>query len=215
MVKTERATAVPRRGGRPRKPAIPGQRSALGLRVTPQVKELLDGAASANGRTQSQEAEVRIENSFRDQASVLRALELAFGIENVGVLLMLGLVMQEPVVREAADWPGNPAVAAALGISLVRVIAALGPDTAGVEVDERRVRRYLRPLQQLRDLVVTDEPPPYPLHLMAGEIIARLSLRLRERLAQLPADLSGATDAPDKGDFILAVGVPPSLEPPE
>jgi hypothetical protein len=50
--------------GRPTKPPVPGKRAALGLKVTAQVKRRLDEAAKSNGRTQSQEAELRIEQSF-------------------------------------------------------------------------------------------------------------------------------------------------------
>ncbi len=53
--------------GRPLKPAIAGQRAPLGLKVTPEIKQRLDQVAKANGRTQSQEAEARLERSFREE----------------------------------------------------------------------------------------------------------------------------------------------------
>lgn len=43
-----------------------GKRVSLGLKVTPDIKNKLDAAARANGRTQSQEAEARLERSFDD-----------------------------------------------------------------------------------------------------------------------------------------------------
>jgi TraY domain len=49
------------RGGRPSKPAVPGSRAVLGLRVTAETKNLLDEAAKRSGRTQAQEAERLIE----------------------------------------------------------------------------------------------------------------------------------------------------------
>jgi TraY domain len=52
------------RGGRPRREPDPGERVKLGLRVTPEVKAQLDAAAEQNGRSQSQEAELRLERSF-------------------------------------------------------------------------------------------------------------------------------------------------------
>jgi hypothetical protein len=55
-----------RRTGRPTKPAAPGDRMSLGLKVTANVKKALDAAAQATGRTQSQEAELRLENSFHE-----------------------------------------------------------------------------------------------------------------------------------------------------
>ena len=57
-------------GGRPKREPDPGERVKLGLRVTAEVKRNLDAAADANGRSQSQEAEFRLEQSFeRDRLS--------------------------------------------------------------------------------------------------------------------------------------------------
>lgn len=42
----------------------PGERVSLGLKVTADIKSRIDAAAKASGRTQSQEAELRIERSF-------------------------------------------------------------------------------------------------------------------------------------------------------
>jgi hypothetical protein len=53
-----------RKIGRPIKPALPGTRVQLGLKVSARIKALLDQAATANARTQSQEAEFRLEQSF-------------------------------------------------------------------------------------------------------------------------------------------------------
>lgn len=67
----------PRRIGRPTKQPAPGKRASLGLKVTADIKRRLDAAARANGRTQSQEAEVRLEQSFRDEyllQQILRAV---------------------------------------------------------------------------------------------------------------------------------------------
>lgn len=41
-------------------------RVPLGLRVTPETKAALDSAAKKSGRSQSQEAEIRLEQTFRD-----------------------------------------------------------------------------------------------------------------------------------------------------
>jgi hypothetical protein len=51
-------------GGRPRREPEPGERVSLGLRVTPDMKRRLDEAAAKSGRSQSQEAELRLERSF-------------------------------------------------------------------------------------------------------------------------------------------------------
>src|SRR4051812_38494420 len=46
--------------GRPTKPAVAGERAMLGLRVRAEIKEALEKAAEASGRSQSQEAEFRL-----------------------------------------------------------------------------------------------------------------------------------------------------------
>jgi hypothetical protein len=76
-------------GGPGRKACVaqPGTRAALGLRVTHAVKNRLDAAARQNGRTQSQEAEVRLENSFRNERVLGEALDLLFGHTNGDLLL--------------------------------------------------------------------------------------------------------------------------------
>jgi hypothetical protein len=83
------------RAGRPIKPASPGKRVSLGLKVTAEIKQRLDAAARANGRTQSQEAETRLERSFRDEQLLPALLELAVGRFNAGLLLLIGKVVQE------------------------------------------------------------------------------------------------------------------------
>jgi uncharacterized protein (DUF1778 family) len=52
--------------GRPTMPATSGVRVAISVRLSPEIKDLLDGAAAKNGRTQNQEAEARIADSFRN-----------------------------------------------------------------------------------------------------------------------------------------------------
>jgi hypothetical protein len=80
----------PRRTGRPPKARTPGKRASLGLKVTDEIKERLDGAAKANGRTQSQEAETRLERSFRNEDLLPQLLDLAYGPETAGLLMVIG-----------------------------------------------------------------------------------------------------------------------------
>ena len=57
---------MPRKLGRPKKAGQPGERVSLGLRVTADLKTRLDAAADDSGRSQSQEAELRLERSFNE-----------------------------------------------------------------------------------------------------------------------------------------------------
>jgi hypothetical protein len=78
-----------KRPGRKAMPANQGARAAIGLKVTPTIKNRIDGAARENGRTQSQEAEARLEQSFLRQDLLASALELAYGPEIAAILLMM------------------------------------------------------------------------------------------------------------------------------
>lgn len=66
---------TPRRG-RPTKSATPGTRASLGLKVTADLKARLEAAAAASGRTQSQEAEWRIDRSFREDEVMAELREI-------------------------------------------------------------------------------------------------------------------------------------------
>lgn len=87
------------RSGRPRKAPTPGERMSLGLKVSPETKALLDAAASQSGRTQSQEAELRLENSFRDQRLFEQTMELAYGRQLGGFLMLLGRVVHDTATQ--------------------------------------------------------------------------------------------------------------------
>ena len=50
--------------GRPRQEPKLGERVQLSFRITPQLKRRLDAAAEESGRSQSQEAEIRLAHSF-------------------------------------------------------------------------------------------------------------------------------------------------------
>lgn len=53
-----------KRVGRPRTEPEDGERIQLSFRITPELKRHLADAADANGRSQSQEAELRLQKSF-------------------------------------------------------------------------------------------------------------------------------------------------------
>src|SRR4051812_29212056 len=82
------------RGGRPKKAAATGTRTQIGIRVGADVKQSLDAAITESGRTQSQEAELRIELSFRTQQLLHQALELTYGRKLAALLLALGQALR-------------------------------------------------------------------------------------------------------------------------
>jgi hypothetical protein len=144
----------PRRRGRPTSKADPSKRSksTLSVRVTPELKADLARAAKFFDRPLSQEAELRLELSLQERAHLDQALELLYGRQFAGVLMVLadamrragGAAMQWALgpVSQRADWSGwlnNPyafdqaMLAAALVLDAMR--PAGDPDPAANGVD--------------------------------------------------------------------------------
>jgi hypothetical protein len=117
------------RPGRKARAAQPGERVSLGLKVTPQIKNQLDAAAKQNGRTQSQEAETRLENSFRNEHVLDEAVDLRFGRANGDLLqsvfgAVLGAASQVSRDQSYTDhWIDDPATKKTVGL-LLRSLAA-------------------------------------------------------------------------------------------
>jgi len=64
-----------KRLGRPTKPPTPGERVPVGFRITAQTKQKLEAAAIESGRSLSQEAELRLEQSF-EREWIVKSLQL-------------------------------------------------------------------------------------------------------------------------------------------
>jgi hypothetical protein len=64
----------PKRVGRPTKPPREGERVPLGFRITPDLKLKLEDAARKSGRSQSQEAEFRLESTFQHDEQLGRLM---------------------------------------------------------------------------------------------------------------------------------------------
>lgn len=76
--------------------------------MTPDLKRRLDEAAEAGGRSQSQEAEVRLEKSFERESLLPEVLSLAYGPQLAGILMLLGAGMEDVgqgYVDTRAPWP--------------------------------------------------------------------------------------------------------------
>lgn len=65
------------------------KRIPLSMQITPSVRKSLVAAAAASGRSITQEAELRLEYSLRDERVLDEALELAYGRVNADILLSL------------------------------------------------------------------------------------------------------------------------------
>jgi SOS-response transcriptional repressor LexA/predicted transcriptional regulator len=105
-------------GGPPKRETKLGERVALSLRLTPDLKRRLDAAAEGGGRSQSQEAEIRLASTFDREDLLPDLLRASFGSTTGGHLMAIGLLMTNAGLREywsrsaglAADenWPNDP-----------------------------------------------------------------------------------------------------------
>jgi hypothetical protein len=78
------------RGGRPRQtPIKDGQKVQIGVRVSPAMQARLIDAAQRNGRSLTQEAEMRLERTFDRQDLLSEVLVNAFGRRAGGYLMLM------------------------------------------------------------------------------------------------------------------------------
>ncbi|HLY58237.1 MAG TPA: hypothetical protein VKS60_21925 [Stellaceae bacterium] len=82
------------RVGRPLKPGRPGEKDTLSIRTTAELKDALAIAARGTGRSLSQEAEHRLECSFRDGRLLEEALTLAYGAQTAALLLLIAQLIR-------------------------------------------------------------------------------------------------------------------------
>jgi hypothetical protein len=127
-----------KRAGRPRREPKPGERVPLGLRVTPELKQKLDAATEGSGRSQSQEAELRLERSFEHQALLPEVLELTYGRPLGGILMAMGRAMQDAgrqgafstmfTLEAVQDWASVPYAYSQAEKAAARILEALRPE---------------------------------------------------------------------------------------
>jgi hypothetical protein len=120
-----------RRPGRPAREPHPGERVGLSLRVTPETKLSLEVAATTSGRSLSQEAEFRLEQSFRPARFRAEILETAFGPQGAALMLLLGRLMRHsPGYRNVSiesDWLDDPDAFAHAETEIQTALSVLRP----------------------------------------------------------------------------------------
>jgi hypothetical protein len=130
MDRKKNRRAEQKRRGRPSLPKGEGKRFALGLRVTEERRRALDEAAAQSGRSISQEIELRLEESFRDESKF-------GGREMLGLFQMMAgaaTMVEERLGGRSwsTDWEAFQAVREAWR----QIIDKVGPDVP-VEWQER------------------------------------------------------------------------------
>jgi len=116
-----------RRGRRPKDQ----KRLPLSIRITPALRARLLSAAAANGRSVTQEAELRLEQSVDQERSLIDALELGFGRQVAGLMLAIGYLIKDvPPARRPGDigWLSNPEVLRAIVESINLLLQAIDPN---------------------------------------------------------------------------------------
>jgi hypothetical protein len=71
------------------------KRLPLSIRITPALRDVLVSTAKANGRSITQEAEIRLEHTIRDERRIEDILDLAYGPRLAGILMAIGRAMQD------------------------------------------------------------------------------------------------------------------------
>ena len=99
--------------------------------MTPDVKTRLDETAKNNGRTQSHEAEVRLERSFEDEDALDRAMVLAFGADNGPLLFLVGEVLRV-AAPHGGGWLDDDAGAKDVAAAFVHLMRRLRAPDEGV-----------------------------------------------------------------------------------
>lgn len=128
------------------------KRIPLSMRITPSVRKSLVAAAATSGRSITQEAELRLEYSLRDERVLDEALELAYGPINADFLLSL----LAPILKSAQQvsnmfsdyesWMDNENTSIAVSeifhelFSSINCLYPLGKDD---EYGRRRDRYYV------------------------------------------------------------------------
>lgn len=133
-----------KRAGRPVNPTEPGKRYPLGLKVTAEMKDRIDKAAKRTGRTQSQEAELRLELSFlidTETASspklmaIGRLVPTAFGIAGARAAAERGHPDWTP-----AEWMQNDCCYKSAMAAVWEVLESLAPGAQRPNLDDDSVK---------------------------------------------------------------------------
>ena len=115
-----------KRRGRPSLPEGKGKRHAIGLRATADLRRKLEEGAKQSGRSLSQEAEFRLENSFGDDDRITESFggDLTFKI-------MRALASVVPVMNSlrGANWLSHPVVFDDVVRQWVLALSKLRPQT--------------------------------------------------------------------------------------
>jgi len=119
------------------KAPMQGKRNPLGLRVDAELKAQLDASAEASGRSQSQEAEIRLRESFRRERtaedirkSIMKGIYEPFGGEqNFRLMRVIADVMRTVEESTGKAWLQDRRTCDLMRNTISALIDNLGPQT--------------------------------------------------------------------------------------
>src|SRR5205823_11825317 len=96
--------------GRPTTSGVEGEKSTISVRTAVDLKRQLDEAAKWSGRSLSQEAESRLEQSFRDDHWAHLFSDVFYGRELATLLEIIGRAMRDAGAHAVNQTvaPGDP-----------------------------------------------------------------------------------------------------------
>jgi hypothetical protein len=151
----------------------------LGLRVTPELKRRLDAVVEGGGRSQSQEAEMRLERSFEREGLLPEILELKFGRPAAGIILAIGCAVRDAArsyeiehareIETAPNWALDPDGFDLAADAAVAVLDMLRPEGAR-SVRPGQGRAFATRTRQ----AMADNPALSAVRREEGEVIRRL-----------------------------------------
>ena len=144
-----------KRVGRPSKAPQKGARNSLGLRVTAETKNRLKAAVAASGRSQSQEAEFRLERSFRKEDDGIAALG---GSEQHALFRMMAAAAVIIENRTGKSWSSDWKTSIAVRKAWTELIIAVLPKPPEKFMDARQKPAPVPPVLPERPDPLEDEP---------------------------------------------------------
>lgn len=141
--------------GRPRKDQ---KRTPTSLRIAPSLRERLESAAAENGRSITQEAELRLDQTFLIQDLLDQVLDLAFSHVNADLLQILGTIVKKASLAARAIggdyyWRDDGSVFKATQDLIAEVFSELRPADTANDLQTRNAKHMIRGdvLQELAD----------------------------------------------------------------
>lgn len=183
--------------GRPSKrPRIgqKGEKATLGIRVPLGLKRRLDTAAEANDRSLSQEAELRLEQSFRNEDYLDQAMNQLYGPRLAVLLTVIGRALNEigrhaPGVSFPANWMDVPHIFHEAVGAVEEALEAFRPEGKRPSTDPILAPKIIR---ELLDAIRVPEQADDHLKEWAARLHAKLGERAAARLRIKP--WAGATE---------------------